>query len=158
MKIIKYLFAVTLVAASISACQNGKKCNKDCCADSTEVATDTVETMTMPELSQTFGEWKLVKVGDMDVDFETTLVINDDNTFGAHICNGFGGEVAQELRRPDAISFKNVARNDMMGPEEQMKVEDAFTEALNNVQFFSVKGNTLQLLDADNNVVIVAKK
>lgn len=154
MKIIKIMFVATLVVASLSACNSSKKCNNECCADTTEVVGDSVEAMQMPELSQTFGEWKIVKVGDMTVDFDASLVINDDNTFGAHICNSFGGEVAQELRRPDAICFKNVARTDMMGPEEQMKVEDAFAEVLNKVQFFAVKGNTLQLLDADNNVVM----
>lgn len=154
MKIIKIMLVATMVVAGLSACNSSKNSSKECSADTTELVGDSVEAMQMPELSQAFGEWKIVKVGDMAVDFEASLVINDDNTFGAHICNSFGGEVAQELRRPDAICFKNVARTQMMGPEEEMKVEDAFADVLNKVQFFAVKGNTLQLLDADNNVVV----
>lgn len=157
MKIIKMMLVATIVVAGLSACNSSKNTSKECSADTTELVSDSVEAMQMPELSQTFGEWKIVKVGDMAVDFEASLVINDDNTFGAHICNSFGGEVAQELRRPDAICFKNVARTQMMGPEEEMKVEDAFADVLNKVQFFAVKGNTLQLLDADNNVVVEGK-
>ena len=157
MKIIKMILVATIVVACLSACNSSKNSSKECSADTTELVSDSVEAMQMPELSQTFGEWKIVKVGDMTVDFEASLVINDDNTFGAHICDSFGGEVAQELRRPDAICFKNVARTQMMGPEEEMKVEDAFADVLNKVQFFAVKGNTLQLLDADNNVVVEGK-
>lgn len=155
---LKFIFAATLVVAGLSACQGGMKSNKECSTDSLEVVADSAETMAMPELSQTFGEWKLSKVGDMTVDFDASLLINKDNSFGAHICNSFSGSVAQELRRPDALCFKNVGRTQMMGAEEEMKVEDSFAKLLEDVQFFAVKGNTLQLLNADNEVVIEAKK
>ena len=150
-KMKKTFLALTLAAVfGFCACNhNGKGEAADSINDST-----IAQEMPMPKLSDTYDEWKLSKVGDVDVEFDATVTFNEDGSFAAGLCNSICGKFVQIDRRPDALRFEEVIRTQMMGAEPEMTIEDAFAQALDKVRSFHVCAGQMSLIDEECNEVI----
>lgn len=150
----KTLLTALAIACSVAACNS----NSGNAGQNQDNMTETKAEM--PSLDQLKGSWKLSKVGDLAVGFDTVLSFGEDEAgvFGAKIANSIFGQYKQIERRVDAVRFENMGSTKMLGTDEEMKVEDSFTAALEKVRSFRVEGDELMLIDEDDNVLILARK
>ncbi|NWN83954.1 MAG: META domain-containing protein [Halomonas sp.] len=97
--------------------------------------------------------WKLEKVGDreavaIDEAREAHLVLHaeDSRLAGSTGCNRMMGQFEH---KGDRLSFDQVATTMMACPGEVMELERAFLEALDSVETWQVKGDSLALIGAE---------
>lgn len=156
MKKMTVLVLAVIMAAAFMACGS---CRKQ--ANLHQTSAENVEQTTttrIPTLSDIYGTWKVTKILDIDVKMDATMTFDKDGHFGAKVCNSMGGKFVQKERRSDALRFEYLSRTQMMGDEDEMKVEDILSQQLDKVRTFNVVGDVLTLSDEDDNVVITAKR
>jgi len=85
------------------------------------------------------GEWRLVKVQDMQVDDGGTLLVKDGHISGSTGCNRFRASL--EVKGP-AIKIAPVAATKMYC-HDRAQVERAYLAALETVTQFEITGGTL---------------
>jgi heat shock protein HslJ len=106
------------------------------------------------QVSITHVEWKLIKMGDVDLsalDQPVTLTLDETNNkvSGYAGCNRFFGTYQSK----DAnISFTGMGSTKMFC-QDSMAVEDAYFKALDKVQSFKTSGDKLYFL-VDGSVVL----
>lgn len=110
-----------------------------------------------PSIEQTYGEWKITRIGELAVDFEATLSLNESR-FSARVCNLLNGDVVCKERRADAIRLNLTMQTLMACPEPEDGAERALKEALAKVRTFEVGSNRLVLLDEEGSALVVAER
>ena len=158
---------ITLALATLTlgmvACNNSQSATeaKDTTGAIEAAAVEEDNAILRPDINNIFGEWELVKVGQDSVTAEIKATLNlsaEESAFNAHISNNFSGKWAQIERRPDAIRFENVIRTQMMGSDEEMKIEDNFAKLINDVRTFTSTNTKLFLIDENENILIEARR
>lgn len=155
--------ALATLTLGMAACNNSQSATetKDTAEAIEAAAVEEDNTILRPDINNIFGEWELVIVGQDSVTAEIKATLNlsaEESAFSAHIANNFSGKWAQIERRPDAIRFENVIRTQMMGSDEEMKIEDNFARLINDVRTFTSTNTKLFLIDENENILIEARR
>ena len=105
------------------------------------------------------GEWNVVSVGDMAVpesaDAFLGFNIAEQLIYGSTGCNQLTAALPTELN-PDVSLFAAMGSTRRMCAD--MSVEDALLPALAQAVDFRIDGDSLYLLDAAGNTVVVLKR
>lgn len=128
--------------------------------------TDGTELMTLqrrPEttLSSLNGKWKITKVystsiNKIEENFEQpyiTFNITNMAIQGCSGCNNFNGEIIQNEEKNSSLSFNNIACTAKEGAGR--KLEIMVLDALNNVQFFTITGQSSSTLSETNGTIVL---
>ena len=103
-------------------------------------------------------EWHLVSTGSggtqtpVPAGVTATLQIDGTLAGGTGGCNRY---MAQVTSSDTALSFGDIASTMMACPEPQMSFETAYLAALGTVTAYTIADQTLNLLDASGNAVLV---
>ncbi len=97
--------------------------------------------------------WKLVSYGPVSspvnavADVETSLVFGTDGTVGGSLgCNSFGGKYEE---KDGSVTFSEIISTMMACTDEsRMAQEQAAFQVLNGSDTYTIKGETLTILDA----------
>ena len=107
------------------------------------------------------GSWNIVSVNGTEVtltgeeapfmEFNT----EENKIHGFTGCNIMNGQYTLEGKE---LSFGNVATTMMAGSESNMKLEREVLDGISKAAEVKADGENLQILDAENNVLLVLKK
>ena len=86
-------------------------------------------------------------------DYNLTLQFEDGNLGGTPAVNSYGGPYPATAGGD--LQIGEVVSTLMAGPEDAMRAEAAYLERLQQVEKFSLSGDTLTLLDAGGNELLV---
>ena len=98
-------------------------------------------------------EWRPVLIGETAIDPDTSMVVRftvDGSVNGNSGCNNFFGSLETT---DDGVKMGQMGSTRMACPPEVMELEDLFLDALQATAKFSMGQDSLQLLNADDEVL-----
>ncbi|MBI5964660.1 MAG: META domain-containing protein [Chloroflexi bacterium] len=108
------------------------------------------------------GDWKLISYGSPANPtpalpyVETSLTFESDGTLGGRVgCNSFSGDYKVD---GNAVTFGAIAATEMACDEPIMQQESAVFKVFIDSGTFKMNGNTLTILSADGNSVVVLSR
>jgi heat shock protein HslJ len=147
----KSIFIISLVVA-MAACTSGNKQSGDACNPTTEQKSKTASSA-----DDLLGKkWDLSELNGSPLTLDAMfpgkpyLVFEERNRIAGNLgCNGFGGNL--EFKGNNEIKISEIVATKMACPN--LKVEQAFLEALNTTKSFHVENNTLMLSNENQEVI-----
>jgi heat shock protein HslJ len=101
------------------------------------------------------GEWGLTSLnGKQPIEGSTVTITFEDGQAGGRACNSYGGEYTLE---GSAIQFGSLVQTEMacMEPEGVMEQETEYMHTLSQAASLNQTGDTLEVLNAAGDVVLV---